>query len=168
VILDSLHHAGSYFISDWWDETLAYIRSATPSLPDGVYPVRGETIVARVHTGPTRPASESALESHRAYVDVHVVLDGRETVAVWPTDRLTIRAPYDDKQDVMFYDPPAEGGLRLDLSPGFFAVFFPQDAHMTQLMDQRPAAIKKLVMKISVDLIGTAPGTRGAVRILPA
>ena len=160
MIFDSLHHAGSYFFSDWWDETIAYIRSATPSLPDGIHQVRGDMIVARVHTGQTRPASESALESHRSYVDVHVVLAEQETIAVWPTDRLTIRTPYDKEQDVMFYDRPSGEGLRLNLQPGFFAVFFPQDAHMTQLLDQRPVTIKKLVMKISVGLIGNHPRRR--------
>ena len=160
MIFDSLDNAGSYFIGDWWDETIAYIRSATPSLADGVHPVRTDTIVARVHTGQTRPASEAVLESHRAYVDVHVVLDGWETIAVWPTDRLRVRTPYSDKQDVTFYDLPEKDGLRLNLSPGFFTVFFPQDAHMTQLMDQRPAAIKKLVMKISAGLVGNRPRVR--------
>jgi len=57
---------------------------------------------------------------------------------------------------VLFYHSPEDEGARLTLSPGFFAVFFPQDAHMTQLMDRRPAAIKKLVMKISVRLVGHA------------
>lgn len=160
MIFDSLHNADSYFTGNWWQDTLAYIRSATSSLNDGVHPVRTDAIVARVHAGQTRPASEAVLESHLAYVDVHVVLDGRETIAVWPADRLRIRTPYNDKQDVMFYDPPADEGVRLTLSPGFFAVFFPQDAHMTQLMDQHPVAIKKLVMKISVGLVGNVPRER--------
>ena len=160
MIFDSLHNADRYFTGDWWQDTLSYIRSATASLEDGAHPVRTDAIVARVHRGHTRPASDAVLESHRAYVDVHVVLEGRETIAVWPTDRLRIRTPYNDQQDVMFYDLPAEEGARLHLSPGFFAVFFPQDAHMTQLMDQRPAPIKKLVMKISVDLAGNSPRAR--------
>lgn len=84
MILDSLSRADSYFTADWWRETLAYIRAATPALPDGVHPVRGETIVARVHTGQTRTPENAVLESHRTYVDVHVVLQGRETIAVWP------------------------------------------------------------------------------------
>jgi YhcH/YjgK/YiaL family protein len=154
LIFDSLSNADSYFTESWWQDTLAYIRSATPSLNDGVHPVRTDAIVARVHTGHTSPASGAVLESHRAYVDVHVVLEGRETIAVWPADHLHIRTQYDDEQDVVFYDPPADEGARLTLSPGFFAVFFPQDAHMTQLMDRRPAAVKKLVMKISVGLVG--------------
>ncbi len=160
VIFDSLEHAGCYFTGDWWKDTLAYIRVATPSLPDGVHQVRGDTLVARVHSGQTRPESECALESHRAYVDVHVVLEGRETIALWPTEQLVVRAPYSAMQDVTFYDPPSEAGHRLTLSPGFFAVLFPQDAHMTQVMDHRPVAIKKLVMKISVELIGNAPHAR--------
>jgi YhcH/YjgK/YiaL family protein len=154
MIFDSLANADGYFTGDWWRDTLAYIRTATPSPPDGVHPVRGDDIVARVHTGHTRPASEAVLESHRAYVDVHVVLEGRETIAVWPAGRLRIRTPHNEGQDVTFYDPPANEGTRLDLAPGFFAVFFPQDAHMTQVMGRRPAAIKKLVMKVAVGLAG--------------
>ena len=152
MIFSSLAHADSCFTGDWWRDTLAYIRAATPSLPDGVHPLRGDKIVARVHTGHTRTVGEAVLESHRAYVDVHVVLEGRETIAVWPADRLRVRTPYNAGQDVTFYDPPADEGTRLDLAPGSFAVFFPQDAHMTQLMERRPAAIKKLVMKIAVGL----------------
>jgi len=160
MIFDSLHNADGYFSGDWWQDTLAYIRSATPSLSDGAHPVREGTIIARVHTGHTRSASEAVLESHRTYVDVHVVLEGRETIMVWPADRLRVRTPYNEKQDVTFHDPPAEEGVRLNLTPGFFAVFFPQDAHMTQLMDRHSVAIKKLVMKISVDLAGGAPRAR--------
>lgn len=160
MIFDSLSNAKAYFSEDWWRDTLAYIRAATPALPDGVHPVRGDDIVARVHTGHTRPAGEAVLESHRTYVDVHVVLEGRETIAVWPADRLHVRTPYNDQQDVTFYDPPVDEGTRLDLAPGFFAVFFPQDAHMTQLMDRQSIAIKKLVMKISVGLAGSQPRAR--------
>lgn len=168
MIFDSLHHAGYYFTGDWWDETLAYIRSTNPSLPDGVHQVRGDAIVARVHTGRTGPGSDSVPESHLAYVDVHVVLDGRETIEVWPADRLTIRTPYDKEQDVMFYASPADAGLRLNLKPGFFAVFLPQDAHMTQIAQGDPERIKKLVMKISVGLVGNPPSAGRKVKNLQA
>lgn len=167
MIFDSLSNADAYFTGDWWDQTLAYIRAATPSLPDGVHQVRGDAIVARVHTGRTRPASASLPESHLAYVDVHVVLDGREAIAVWPAGRLSIRTSYDQEQDVMFYDAPADAGLRLILAPEFFAVFFPQDAHMTQIAQDEPGRIKKLVMKISTGLIGTPPRTGPEVRNPP-
>lgn len=160
MIFDSLHHAGSYFIGDWWDETIAYIRSATPLLPDGVHQVRGDMIVARVHTGQTAPRAHAMLESHRAHVDVHVVLEGQDSLIVWPASRLRVRTPYNQTQDVVFYDPPAEGGVAFTLEPGSFAVLFPQDAHMTQLLDQRPVTIKKLVMKVSVGLIGNHPRRR--------
>jgi YhcH/YjgK/YiaL family protein len=153
LIFDSLPNADAYFAGGWWRETLAYIRAATPSLPDGVHPVRGDAIVARVHSGHTRPASEAVLESHRTYVDVHVVLDGRETIVVWPAAGLRVRTPYNEAQDVIFYDHPPDEGMRVNLAPGSFAVFLPQDAHMTQLMEQRPAAIRKLVMKIAVELV---------------
>lgn len=154
MIFDSLDNAGTYFTGDWWNETIAYIRSATPSLADGAHPVREEAIVARVHTGQTRPRKEAVLESHRAYADVHVVLEGCETIAVWPTNGLKIRTPYSSEQDVVFYDPPDNDGLLLTLQPGFFAVLFPQDAHMTQTARGAPSRIKKLVMKISVGLVG--------------
>jgi len=106
-----------------------------------------------VHSGHTRPASDAVLESHRAYVDVHVVLEGAETIAVWPVGPLRVRTPYHAQQDVTVYEQPDTPGTRLVLAPGLFAVFFPQDAHMTQLMDREQRAIKKLVMKVAVALV---------------
>lgn len=153
MLFDSLLNADGYFTGDWWRDTLAYLRAATPALPDGVHPVRSDALVARVHSGHTRPASDAVLESHRAYVDVHVVLEGAETIAVWPVGPLRVRTPYHAQQDVTVYEQPDTPGTRLVLAPGLFAVFFPQDAHMTQLMDREQRAIKKLVMKVAVALV---------------
>ena len=160
MILDSLDNAECYFGGDWWRDTIVFIRSATPALADGEHVVRARRIIARVHTGQTTPRANAMLESHRAHVDVHVVLEGEDALIVWPASRLQIRTPYNQAQDVVFYDPPAEGGVPFTLRPGSFAVLFPQDAHMTQIANGAPARIKKLVMKISVALAGNAPGSR--------
>lgn len=160
MILDSLDNAECYFDEDWWRDTVAFLRSATPALADGEHPVCGRRIVARVHTGRTTPRAQAMLESHRAHVDVHVVLEGQDSLIVWPASRLTIRTPYSQAQDVVFYDPPADGGVPLTLHPGSFAVLFPQDAHMTQIAQGEPARIKKLVMKVAVELVlGQRRGT---------
>ena len=154
MILDSLDNAECYFDGDWWRDTVAFLRSATPALADGEHLVRARQIVARVHRGQTTPRANAMLESHRAHVDVHVVLEGKDSLIVWPASRLQIRTPYNQAQDVVFYDPPAEGGVPFTLRPGSFAVLFPQDAHMTQITQGAPARIKKLVMKVAVELVG--------------
>lgn len=153
MILDSLDNAECYFDGEWWRDTVAFLRSATPALADGEHEVRGRQIVARVHTAQTTPRTQAMLESHRAHVDVHVVLEGLDSLIVWPASRLQIRTPYSQEQDVVFYDPPADGGVPFTLKPGSFAVFFPQDAHMTQIAQGAPARIKKLVMKVAVKLV---------------
>jgi beta-galactosidase beta subunit len=58
----------------------------------------------------------------------------------------------DPDRDVRFYAPPAGSAIRLPLQPGAFAVFFPQDAHMTLIAPASPAPIKKLVAKVPAAL----------------
>jgi len=42
-------------------------------------------------------------------------------------------------------------GLSLDLSAGYFAIFYPEDAHMPGLAVEGPESVKKVVVKVRVD-----------------
>ncbi|MBI5854334.1 MAG: YhcH/YjgK/YiaL family protein [Nitrospirae bacterium] len=154
MILDTFDNAGLYFSHAWWRDLMAFLRSASVQLSDGEHPLASHGIVARVFSTQTRPQSSAQLESHRASVDVQVVLSGEELIAVWPSPTLGIRTDYDPTRDVMFYDPPTAAPVSFPLQPGRFAVFFPQDAHMTLIAPSAPAPMKKLVAKVPAHLFG--------------
>ena len=152
MIFDALVHAPGYYTGDWWRDVLAFAASATSDLPAGERPLRGQDLFVKILDFTTGPPETAVLESHRAYTDVHIVLDGREAIRVWPADALRVRQSYDPERDVMFYDPPAEAAVVLDLRPGHVAVFHPQDAHMPALAVGAPARVRKLVFKVATRL----------------
>lgn len=155
MIYDRLENAASYFSSEAWNKAIEYVRSAPADLEDGVYPLMGNDVVARVMSYSTKHFQETVLESHKKYVDLQVLLAGREFGEVSSASEMSIRTPYAEEQDVAFYFPDALGCYcRMTLEPGRFAVFFPQDAHRTQLRVESTAEqVKKVVVKIAVQAI---------------
>lgn len=72
--------------------------------------------------------SAARLEAHRRYIDIQLVLEGTERIS-WRARRDCRNAiqSYDPDRDIEFYsDPPSTW---IDLQPGEFAIFFPDDAH---------------------------------------
>jgi biofilm protein TabA len=86
------------------------------------------------------------LEAHQRYLDIQFTIDGDEEIGWMPVSecRQSIGA-FDASNDVQFFsDPP---GTWVSVPPGYFAIFFPEDAHA-------PLAgrglLKKAIVKIAV------------------
>tara|TARA_B100000315_G_scaffold258428_1_gene310486 strand:- start:8825 stop:9313 length:489 start_codon:yes stop_codon:yes gene_type:complete len=150
MIFDTVENATCYFSSSWWDRVNAFVVDVAPTLPDGEHPIIGEEMFARIMTCFTGCRDDAILESHRTYIDIHIVLEGEEAIAVWPIKTLVPRTGYDNERDVIFYEPPADSAAEIILKPGLFAGFFQQDAHMPQLISGTACQIKKLVIKATL------------------
>jgi biofilm protein TabA len=157
MIYDRLENAASYFVNEAWNKAIEYVRTAPPDLADGAYPLLGEDVVARVMSYDTKHFQETVLESHQTFVDLQVLLAGREFAEVSTSCDLQVRTPYAAEKDVAFYFPdPLASYCRMTLEPGRFAVFFPQDAHRTQLRVGSAAEhVKKIVVKIAIRVFNT-------------
>lgn len=150
MILDRLENrqsyvqmTGLYALLDW--------AAALEGGPLPAAPVRllGDDLFINPVAFFTKPESECLFEAHRRYADVHIVLEGREEIAVNAPEALQSIQPYDDSRDIGFYC--GEGGTRCLLRPGDFLVCFPHDAHKVAVAPNgSPAAVKKLVGKIRV------------------
>jgi biofilm protein TabA len=158
MIYDRLENAASYFSCDAWIKAVEYVRSANIDLEDGAHPILGDEVVARVMAYPTKHFQETVLESHRKFVDLQALLAGREYAEVSSASDLSVRTAYSEESDVVFYHPDALGAYcRMALEPGRFAVFFPQDAHRTQLRTGENAQpVKKIVVKIALELLNSS------------
>lgn len=118
------------------------------SLEPGTILVDGEDIKAIVMEGHCVSAAESlaGFECHNTYIDIQMVLQGKERVG-WRarTSCNEPKGPYSEQQDVMFYaDVPT---LFFELQAGMFSIYFPADVHAPMIGD---GAIKKVVMKVRV------------------
>ena len=116
-----------------FDRALGFLSGKTAAdLPQGKHPIDGERIFASVAEVMTEPMSSRRFELHREYIDIQVLLEGRElhgysplhTTAPALEDRL-------DADDVAFYPAPGpqEGLQTLLLQQGQYAVYLPGELH---------------------------------------
>jgi biofilm protein TabA len=97
----------------------------------------------------TKPRAEGKWETHRAYIDVQVVLAGEEFMEVTDRARLTLAEDLLATRDVIFYQPFDRGSV-FRLGAGDTAVYFPPDAHMGGIAIGAPVLMRKVVVKVPV------------------
>ncbi len=96
----------------------------------------------------TAPREDETLECHRRFIDVHVPLEGSECIGVRARVLCEAAGEYDREKDYQLLK-----GKRslLEITPGTFAVFFPDDGHMPGLPLNAPGeTVRKLVFKLPV------------------
>lgn len=92
------------------------------------------------------PAEKQVLEVHRDYIDVQILLQGKETIG-W-------KALEDSKEEVKPYEKDGDCALYSDtpttwihLVPGQLAIFFPEDAHAPVIGEGK---IRKMIAKVKL------------------
>ena len=119
------------------------------SLETGVILLDGEDIKAIVieDNCVSTEVSLSNFECHNEYIDIQIVLIGKETVG-WKarTNCSQPKSEYSLEKDVLFYaDKP---NLFFELEAGMFSIYFPNDVHAPMIGE---GFIKKVVIKVRVN-----------------
>jgi biofilm protein TabA len=150
VIVDTLANAGRYRgIALLLDQGLEEMgRLAKSPLGDGRHELAGQKLAAVFSTYQTEDAEKKPFEAHRRFIDIQVVLRGRETLYWTPLPSLEPRGEYSEADDIAFFTGP--GGIAVPLEPGWFTVLFPQDAHKPGCLRGGPSQVRKLVIKVAV------------------
>jgi len=153
MIVDRLENWARYFSGAGMKTAFEFLQSLDAEAEVKQVPLQGDEVYAMVVEYETRGPEDAVLETHRKYVDIQVMLAGRERLEWFPVEGLAVRTPYDADKDVTFYDRHGTGPTGVDMAPGLFVALFPEDAHMPSLMTgSRPAPVKKAVVKITCDL----------------
>jgi len=98
----------------------------------------------------TNPRTAGRWESHRAYIDVQVIVAGEELMEVADAAQLAVAEDLRPAKDLIFYRP-FDGGSVLRVGAGGAAVFFPADAHLPSLRTGAAATlVRKTVVKVPV------------------
>ncbi len=115
-------------------------------LPVDRYKIDGDRVYAIVEKGPGRNRKDAMLETHEKYIDIQLVLAGTDEMGWKPkTSCMLPSGKYDPKKDLQFFtDEPVAW---LVTSPGMFAVFFPDDAHMPMISSGQ---LHKVIAKVAV------------------
>ena len=121
-------------------------RGGLASLEPGRHGIEGDRVYVLIDDRAGRGREGARLESHRAYIDLQLTVDGNEEIGWRPLAGCSQRAgDFDEVRDIVFYDDRPEAWL--PLPPGHFAIFFPADAHAP--LGGR-GALKKAIVKIAV------------------
>lgn len=120
------------------DEFLASVGTETRKL-------EGEALYVTRFDYDTAPFEETFFESHKRYLDIHIMVKGSERVDIAHPEGLTL---YENKGDFYGYRGDAEQSVIL--RPGDFLVVFPGDAHRLKIAVDQPEAVSKVVFKILV------------------
>ena len=154
MIVDHLENKERHPCGPAWQVAFDFLASLDSNAEEKRYELQGNDIYALVVSYDTRPPQTAQPEAHRTYIDIQLPLSGTEKIAWWPTGDLTTAEPYDPESDCALYDQPDMASATLDLIPGRFAVFYPDDAHMPALQaGDTPARVKKVVVKIAAKLL---------------
>lgn len=133
---------------------LEYLKKADiDKLPAGRYEIEGEKIYAMVQEYQTSPREKRKAETHRKYIDIQYVHQGVELVGYGLTDtKSVISEDLFAEKDAAFYGS-VEGEEDLILCAGRYAIFFPTDIHRPCCNFEKEHSVKKVVIKVAVDLL---------------
>ena len=147
MIYDKVQHAARYkFSSAALNKALEHVASGSPADEEdsGFY-------ISNIISFQTSVLESKQAEYHRKYIDIHVVLEGKEYVEVGHLDELTNSTSFDEKSDIGFGKLPEVNAFRGYLSPSFFLVCFPEDAHLVGAHIDEQEHVRKIVYKVPVE-----------------
>lgn len=108
-----------------------------------------ETIFALEQVYFTKERQACFFESHRRYIDIQFILEGKERMDYCATKMLMVDLAYDVKKDFIKYHDLNHMTSFL-LQKGDMAIFFPDDAHMPCLKTDNTTLVYKTVVKVPV------------------
>jgi len=112
--------------------------------------IDGTLMFARIIDINTRALADTHPEIHEHYVDLHYSLAGKERL-YFSLKMPTTVFRHDVAIDHKFFDSFVDCNS-LDLNPGDFAIFFPEDVHTAGIAIEQPTSIRKVIVKLSLDL----------------
>ncbi|MDR2432977.1 MAG: YhcH/YjgK/YiaL family protein [Treponema sp.] len=93
--------------------------------------------------------TERKFEAHDQYIDIQFYLSGEEFIYVEDRSKLHVAEAYNAERDVVKFHDTGAHSVRLFMTPGSAAIFFPEDGHKPNCMiDDMPKPVKKIVMKV--------------------
>jgi len=123
-------------------------RKDLAELAEGWYEL-AHGVKASVQRYTTTPAAELDFETHVKYFDVQYMVNGTEKVGVVNAAGLVAKTPYDEENDIQFFEEPPLSGEVL-LRTGDYVVLAPEDAHKPRSAANEPEAVNKIVVKVPV------------------
>lgn len=137
-------------------EAIRYCREADVSaMGESKFLLKGEDMIVLICDRVTGAAEEKLPEVHRRYAELQYVAEGAEYMGYYPDrgDNELLQDCLMEKDTLYYKENPEAGETMLLMTPGTYAVFFPEDVHRPFCQVKEPSRIKKIVIKIALDIL---------------
>ncbi|EDZ1055943.1 DUF386 domain-containing protein [Salmonella enterica] len=136
------------------EQALDFLRNTDfRTLEPGVVEIDGQNIFAQIIDMTTRDAAENRPEVHRRYLDIQFLAWGEEKIGVAiDTGNNQISESLLEQRDIIFYHD-SEHESFIEMIPRSYALFFPQDVHRPGCNKNIATPIRKIVVKVAIDVL---------------
>lgn len=147
MIIDVISNAALYNnVNPRFAKAFQYLKSIDlATIAEGKYEIEGSDIfMTIVDNKELKTKQNAALEVHDKYIDIQILIKGKEGFG-W-ADRALCKAPreaMDKQKDIQFFDDKPSTYFTID--PMQFAIFFPDDAHAPLVGE---GIVKKCIIKV--------------------
>lgn len=133
------------------DEALIFLETFEGKIEEGKTIINGDQVFINVMSYDGKHVEDGLYEAHKAYLDIHIVLEGKEILYNAPVHTLEEVQTFDEANDFGLYKGEKEQVCYL--KPGNFAICFTTDGHMPGIKwhDESTEKIKKMVVKVKID-----------------
>ena len=144
--IDYLEELG--FLEDSVKRCFAYLKAHDLiSYEKGTHEIDGDRLFVNVAEYTTTTPDNRFWEAHRDYLDVHVMLKGKEQIDVNFIRNMELKE-YVKKDDFLPMEGEKNGSVVL--REGDFLVCYPSDGHRTAVEAEGPETIKKAIFKVAI------------------
>lgn len=150
MIVDNIDNLNTYvYMNKHMPKVLDFMhKNSLKDLASGEYEIDANNVCLKIQEYDTKMIDSTYPESHKMYIDLQIVLEGKEKIGYADLMDTIPFIPYDSVNDVEFWTGKME---YFDAAYGRFFIFFPQDVHHPSIAaDNAPDKVRKAVFKLRI------------------
>ena len=153
MIADSFKNFDSAALGEDFAAAFAALKEMSAATAPGRYEISDRVYISVAEYDAVEEWNPVRLEAHREYADIQATLSGKEAVAWVNHEGLPVVQDYDPEADVLFHAADPAAVSRIELTPGSFVIFYPQDCHYGKFAPASGGCrgIRKAVAKIKLN-----------------
>lgn len=149
MIFGNIENQKEYdFLEDKIKECFTYNKeNDLMSFDTGRHDIKGDELFVNIVEYETTKPENRFWEAHKYYLDLHLILDGKEQIDLNFLKNMTL-GEYIKEEDYQKIEGNKNSSVTL--SQGDFLICYPNDGHMTAIAVDKPQKIKKAIFKIKI------------------
>ena len=135
-------------VNPYMKELVAFFENHNwRELSEGEISIAGDKVFGNCFNYVADGVAGDFFETHYNYLDVHLVIENTEDMAVSTKDSTSVSKAYDEEKDIEFHQGQVE--QLVHLKPGDCLITFPEDLHQPKVR-VNDEVVRKAVFKLAI------------------